>query len=77
MWVSDEMMDAIGDGWSEIYAEQDRRILEEQEPGPWKCPCSHRQPDARCCSVCGYEPPWGCDCGEHDAAMGQGGRGDG
>lgn len=66
VWISDDMMDAIGDGLSEIYQARHWAELEAQAPGDWLCPCGHYQEDGNHCSECGLEPPWGCDCGEHD-----------
>jgi hypothetical protein len=65
-WISDDEMDAIGDGLSEIWQAQREQELENQAPGDWLCPCGHYQEDGGHCSDCGKEPPWGCDCGEHE-----------
>ncbi len=32
----------------------------------WLCVCGHYQTDGMHCACCGNEPPWGCDCGEHN-----------
>lgn len=28
----------------------------------WLCSCGHFEESDFHCSVCGAEPPWGCDC---------------
>src|SRR5688572_6112823 len=28
----------------------------------WMCGCGHYEESGLHCSVCGAEPPWGCDC---------------
>lgn len=28
----------------------------------WMCGCGHYEESGWHCSVCGAEPPWGCDC---------------
>lgn len=32
----------------------------------WMCVCGNWEETDMHCSHCGAEPPWGCDCGEHD-----------
>lgn len=32
----------------------------------WLCDCGHYEESEFCCSLCGNEPPWGCDCDNHD-----------
>jgi hypothetical protein len=32
----------------------------------WLCVCGNYETSGYCCSYCGCEPPWGCDCGAHD-----------
>lgn len=34
----------------------------------WICDCGHFEESDFCCSLCGREPPWGCDCDAHEAA---------
>jgi hypothetical protein len=29
----------------------------------WICTCGNYEESAFHCSLCGAEPPWGCDCG--------------
>jgi hypothetical protein len=47
--------------WDEAAAEAD----EADAPG-WCCPCGMYVESHFHCPSCGGEPPWGCDCGEHD-----------
>ena len=36
----------------------------------WICPCGHYEESDFHCSVCGNQPPWGCDCSTcHDRAL--------
>lgn len=32
----------------------------------WLCVCGNYETGGCHCGYCGCEPPWGCDCGEHD-----------
>ena len=36
------------------------------ESDSWLCACGHYEESPFHCSHCGAEPPWGCDCDEHD-----------
>lgn len=38
----------------------------DSDPEGWMCVCGNWQDSDRHCSMCGCEPPWGCDCGMHE-----------
>lgn len=39
---------------------------EFEDPESWFCSCGSFNDHYWHCSSCGAEPPWGCDCGNHD-----------
>jgi len=41
-------------------------VIAEDDFYGWLCLCGNWQEDEFHCSVCGSEPPWGCDCSDHD-----------
>lgn len=58
--LSDAEMDAIGDGWSEIYRAQDE--AEAERLGAWVCPVDRTMvPLGENCSECGCHPST-CEC---------------
>lgn len=64
--LTDDEMDAIGDGWNEIFRAQDEALIENGEA--WRCyECGHlcKEHDATC-PECGYAPnAWLCSCGAY------------
>lgn len=36
----------------------------DDEEHEWMCVCGEMHGD-HCCSRCGQEPPWGCECADH------------
>lgn len=40
---------------------------EADDAQKWICVCGHYEESGLHCSNCGHQPPWGCDCSDHDA----------
>lgn len=39
---------------------------DDDDDACWLCACGQFEESGLHCSECHNEPPWGCDCGEHD-----------
>jgi hypothetical protein len=46
-------------------------LKREADEMAWICICGHYEESWTCCSYCGHQPPWGCDCSDHDDAWGE------
>lgn len=54
-----------GENKEESMTETEALLDDETiEPTGWICDCGHWQDNDMHCSVCGAQPPWGCDCSQ-------------
>lgn len=44
---------------------EDEELRAYDEPSMWICACGNIVESEFHCPNCGFEPPWGCDCGQH------------